>query len=341
MQTRTITLAGASLLFAAQSALCQNPAASQTVDAMQQRRQFEPAGGNNQTNAPELYAGETSDIGPQSVLKMNLPHWHLEAVADEEIYYTDNMFLDGQFRQSADVAVSTIQAALVAPEQKVLGGELTPRIGIQQQWFNYGLFDNAHITAVKFPDIFTGTAVSLDTFDFNAQTCFADATWTRDNWVITAGFNFQQLVDSGTYDEFYREYTPNWSIEKTFIFSPTLSLTAGYQGDFRFTTTHNPPMGLANDLNDRTDHTIFGVVNFKLCQHAILQPYYQLEFSHYTAQSRDDYLNTFGLALYMPITKNISLRTFYSYARLNTDGSLAQNYENNQGGLGLTLSVEF
>src|SRR5579863_10360761 len=143
MQTKTLTLAGVSLLFAAQGAFGQNPAASQTVDTMQQRRQFE-SGGNNQTNAPELYAGETSDLGPQSVLKMNTPRWHLEAVADEEIFYTDNMFLDNLLRQSADVAVSTIQVALVAPQMKVFGGELTPRIGYQSQWFTYGLFDNAH-----------------------------------------------------------------------------------------------------------------------------------------------------------------------------------------------------
>jgi hypothetical protein len=341
MQTKTLILTGGSLLFAAQSALCQNPAASQTVDTMQQRRQIESAGGMSQTNAPELYSGETSDIGPQSVLKMNVPHWHLEAVADEEMFYTDNMFLDGHLRESADVNVSTIQAALVAPEHKVFGGILTPRIAYQHQWFNYGLFDNAHITTINIHNIFVPLQASLDTFDFNAQTVFTDAAWTRDNWVITAGFNFQRLLDSGTYNEFYREYTPNWSIQKTFVLCPHLTVTAGYQGDFRFTITQNAPTGYGSDLNDRTDHTVFGVVNFKVCQHAIIQPYYQFEASHYTGQSRDDYLNTFGLALYVPITKNISLRTFYSYARLNTDGAFVQNYENNQGGLGATLSVEF
>jgi hypothetical protein len=341
MQTKTFALAGASLLIAAQNTLGQNPAASQAVDTLQQRRQFEPADSNAQTNAPELYSGETSDIGPQSVLKFKTPRWHLEGVADEEIFYTDNMFLDNQLEQSADVLVSTIQAALVAPEQKVFGGVLTPRIGYQHQWFTYGLFDNAHITTVNLANVFANSQTSLDTYDFNAQTVFADTVWTRDNWTVSVGFNFQRLLDSGTYREFYREYTPNWSIEKTFVLSPALSLTAGYQGDYRFTLAQNLHTGTPGGVNDRVDNTLFGVLNFKLCPHAIIQPYYQIEQSHYTTQSRDDLLSTCGLALYFPITKNVSLRTFYSYSRLSTDGYLVPDYQNMQGGLGATLSVEF
>ena len=341
MQTKTLTLAGASLLIAAQSALAQNPAASQTVDAMQQRRQFEPAADNGQTNAPELYSGETSDIGPQSVVRIKSPRWHFEAVADEEIFYTDNMFLSDQQEQSVDVAVSTIQVALVAPEQKIFGGTLTPRLGYQHQWYTYGLFDNTHITTVNLVNIFQPSQTSLDTYDFNAQTVFADAVWTRDNWAIGVGFNFQRLLDSGTYREFYREYTPNWSIEKTIELCPALSLTAGYQGDYRFTLAQNVALGTSGGANDRVDNIAFGMLNFKLCPHAILQPYYQFEESHYTSLDRDDLLNTCGLALYLPLTKNVSLRAFYSYSRFTTDGFLVPDYQNMQGGLGATLSIEF
>ena len=73
----------------------------------------------------------------------------------------------------------------------------------------------------------------------------------------------------------------------------------------------------------------------------MLQPFYQFEYSHYTRVSRDDFLNSFGLTLYCPLTKNISLRAFVGYDDLNTDGLFAQDYEQLNAGGGLNLFIRF
>ena len=342
MQTKIIALLGAGLTFAAQNLHAQNAGANQLVDTAQQRRQLEQSANAGAGDAPELYAGEASDLGPQSVLKIKPRRWHLEAFGDAQYFYTDNMFLSDHVRQGADVLVSTVQAALVAPPLNVAGGRLASRVGYQHQWFTYGLLDN---DLVNISDFKTGISqahlVKLNTFDFNAQTFFGDVSWSRDNWTVTAGFDYRRLLDSGNYDEFYHEAVPNWGVQKTFNLAPKLTAAAGYQGDYRFTDSARPPANFGGDLNDRTDHSLFATLNFNACKYAVLQPFYRFQFTHYTAENRDDYLNSFGIALYFPITKNISLRTFLNYDLLNTDGVFVQSYNKFDAGGGVNLNIRF
>ena len=72
-----------------------------------------------------------------------------------------------------------------------------------------------------------------------------------------------------------------------------------------------------------------------------MQPYYNFQYTHYTRIDRDDFLNSFGLTLYCPLTENITLRGFVGYDDFNTDGFYAQNYEQLSAGGGLNLSVRF
>jgi len=53
------------------------------------------------------------------------------------------------------------------------------------------------------------------------------------------------------------------------------------------------------------------------------------------------YLHSFGLALYFPINKNISLRTFLNYDLLNTDGVFVQSYNKIDAGGGINFSIRF
>jgi hypothetical protein len=76
-------------------------------------------------------------------------------------------------------------------------------------------------------------------------------------------------------------------------------------------------------------------------RYAILQPFYRCQFTHYTRIDRTDLLNSFGLALSCPITKQITLRTFVGYDTQTTDGFYVQNYQKLDAGAGLNLTVRF
>jgi hypothetical protein len=101
------------------------------------------------------------------------------------------------------------------------------------------------------------------------------------------------------------------------------------------------PPAYTEGFNDRTDHSLIIVGSWRLCSHAVLQPFYRLKFTHYTDIDRDDWMNSFGLTLYCPFTNHIALRAFVGYDNLQTDALFAQHYEQLTAGGGLNLTVSF
>jgi hypothetical protein len=344
MQSKTFFASSVFLALALGVAHAQTPGASQQVDNAQRQRQLQSIAGLPDTTntVPEFYEGETSDIGPQSVLQVKRQRTYFQAFADEQFFYTDNAFLANHGKQSASVLISTVQAALAPSPYELAGGLFSPRIGYQQEWFTYGLADST--TVLVYPSL---QRVDISQFDFNAGTVFSDVAWSRQNWTFTAGCDYRRLLSSDNYDEFYHEFVPRWAVRRDFQLRDSVIISVGYEGDYRFTyaappAAPNPTSPVYPDTyNDRTDQSLVLVGSWQLCPHAILQPYYRLQYSHYTQIARDDWLNSFGLTLYCPITQQISLRTFVTYDIANTDGFYVQNYQKFDGGAGLNLTVSF
>jgi hypothetical protein len=341
MRTIRYLLTAAATALIVPAARAQLPNASQQVDTLQQHNQLEETAQSFlATNVPSLYDSEASDVGPQTVVQNKPRRTWIEAYGDEQYFFTDNMFLADHNKQGADALVSTVQAAFAPTPFDVGDGQLSPRIGYQQQWFNYDL---ARSDTAQVFNLHTSTfqTVSLDTFDFNVSTVFGDVTWRQQNWLFRVGTDFRRLLDSGSYDEFYREYVPRWSVMREFPLTKNTGISMGYEGDYRVTETQTPPSGFGENYNDRTDHSLFIVGSWQLCRYAVLQPFYQFEYSHYTRIDRDDFLNSLGLTLYCPLTKNVTLRAYVSYDDLNTDGQFAQDYEQLSAGGGLNLFIRF
>lgn len=313
------------------------------VDSAQQRRELEEAAqtlGDGET-VPELFTGEASDVGPQSVVKFKSRKSYFELSADAQYFHTDNMFLADGGKVGTDVLVSMVQAAL-APGAYPLGdGQFTPRLGYRHEWFNYGLANSEIIDVFDFN---TGVfrKAKLGEFDFNAQTVFTDGRWRRGEWIIGGGFDYQRLFDSGNHNQFYAEFVPRWEVRRIIPLRDAGALAIAYEGDYRFTDSDLPPVGEDSDLSDRTDHSL--VLNFThvLCEHAIVQPYYRFQYTHFTSgQDRNDYLNTIGIALFCPLTRDISLRAFVSYDIMRTSSGFAQDYNKLDVGGGLGLAIRF
>jgi hypothetical protein len=346
MKTKNLTVVATTVFCSILPTFGQMPVASQQVDAIQQRRQMEqsaPWPGATNT-VPELYAGEGSDIGPQSVLQVKPRRQLIEAFADVQYFYTDNMFLANQGKQSADVLVSTVSAALAPTPYECYDGLLAARLGYQHQWFSYGLA-NAKQLEINVYDPGLGDyepkTVGLDYFDFNALTVFGEVTWSRQNWTLALGGDFRQLMDSDVYSEFYREYVTHWSVRRDFITSQNTALSIAYEGDYRLTDSQYVPLSAGNNYNDRTDNSLVIVGSWRLCKNAILQPSYRFQATHFTCTDRNDFLHSFGLALYCPITDKVTLRTYVSYDNMKSDGFYVQSYQKLDAGGGVNLTVRF
>jgi hypothetical protein len=316
----------------------------QQMDTVNERRQIESAAHSAETgqSAPDLYPGEQSDVGPQSVLKVKPRRSWFELSADVEYFYTDNMFLERTNTQGADVLVSTIQFAVAPSPYALWGGDFFPRLGFQQQWYDFGL---ASDHAVNFFDFQTKTPKTghLSSFDFNAQTIFADGRWTRDNWIVDAGASFRRLMDTESYSQFYREWVPHWGVQRLFPLGDKNLVTVGYEGDLRFTGASFPPPHTGDDFDDRIDQSLFANYTYSLCRYALVQPFYRFQYTRFLKDTevRQDYRHSLGLAIYCFLTPQISVRTFVGYDLMNSSSHRVPDYRKLDAGGGLNLTFRF
>ena len=339
MNTITKLICAALIFCAGRTVFAQTQ--NQLVDEVRQRQALAQAAGHlvATNNLQEFYPGETEDLGPQPVVLRAPRYQPITASADEQWYYTDNMFLN-QKKKGVDVLVSTLMVAVDPKPMDFLGGQLDPQLGYQHQWFSYNLASDKTIGALD-PVALTTNQINLNKLDFNVSTIYANAAWRSHEWQANAGFNYLRLLDSQNYQEFYHELTPTWALRREFKLNETQSLAISYEGDYRFTDTSSFPGPGGKEYNDRTDHSLVVVGAWQLCSHAILQPSYRFQYTHYLALRRDDYLNAFTLTLYVPINQTIALRAFVSYNVLRTDGAFASDYESLNAGGGLNLNVRF
>jgi hypothetical protein len=290
-------------------------------------------GGSN--SVPELYQGEASDVGPQSVLQAKARRTLFEARADVQFFYTDNVLLKERRKLDTEVLVSTVEAAL-APTPYALGnGTLAPRLGYRHQWFDFGL-DGARI-----PE----TPLKLRDLDFNAQTVFADALWTQGKWTFGGGLDATRLMQTDNYHQFYEELVPNWTARRTFAVNDRAAFAVGYEGDYRFTHIAPQFLGFAtSDASDRTDHSLVLTYTQLMCKHVVFQPYYRMKYTHFAdfpQGPRNDYLNSLGAGLYWLVCPHFTVRTFVNYDLLVAGNPHVENYRKLDAGGGIAATLQF
>jgi hypothetical protein len=312
-------------------ATAQNAAAIDQVDSVQQRRSIEQATElryETGETAPELYPGESEDIGPQSVLAAKRRRSLFQGSADIQYYYTDNAFLDHSSRVPSGVMVSTAQAEL-APEPYKLGdGEFAPYLGFRQQWFDFFQY-HAHDPSMK-------------VYDFNAQTAFVGEEWTwKKNWQFGAGFDYTRLMTTASYHQFYSEYVPRWDATYLIPMGGKNVLSLGYEGFYHITDASQFIILPENSLFDRLDQMFVAGFSWVPCDHFMVQPYYSFRYTHFTKTvHRDDYLNTVGVGAYYFFCKYCSARIFTSFDNRQSNVTQAQ-YHELAAGVGANVTLKF
>jgi hypothetical protein len=316
----------------------QTPGAIEQVDSFKRRGRPDELfkkGVQKDGTVQEFFKGELLDVGTQSVVLMKPRRRYFETSADSQFFYTSNMFLqeegNGTRLTDTSVWVNTAQVAFMPPPFQLGPGDLWMRAGYRHQWFNYGLENHAR---------------QLGSFDFDAQTVFAEARYRlNDRWVLQAGFDWVRLLNHTpnylNYDEFYKEYVPSWSVYRQFHFSETKVLIAGYQGNFHFSETPgNPPV----NQNNRTDHSLLVSYSHALTPTWSIHPFYRLQFTPYTAPAngaRLDVLHSIGLSCQYNFTDRIAARLFVNYDLKESDNPLVADYRKFDAGTGVNFYFRF
>lgn len=280
--------------------------------------------------APELYSGETSDVGPQFIVRSKPIRQWFSATVDSQYYYTSNVFLTEHHPADTTILVNTAEVAVAPTAFEVAGGLLAPRVGFRQQWYNYGL-DN--------------TGNQYNNFDFDVQTAFTDTRYTfYQTWYAQIGFEWTRLLQHeppmADYSEFYKEYVPEWALGKYFPINDSMMFTVEYSGAYHVTNVDPTPIA---DINDRLDQGLRVAYTQELIPNLYLQPYLHFLYSDYVNESagRNDYLFTGGVSLAYSVNKWATVRTFTSYDIKDSDNPNYPDYKNFNSGGGLTLSINF
>ncbi len=151
------------------------------------------------TNAPELYPGENSDIGPQRILKLTPRPTPWELYFDSQVFYTNNATFSADPKTGSGVLVNTVQVTYSPGPYKLGSNAFAPSAGIASQWYNYG-------------------RKSLRPLSFDAQTAFLNGKYNLGaHWQIFGGVNYTRLLKPN-YEESYREYLPNLGVQRLFPF---------------------------------------------------------------------------------------------------------------------------
>jgi hypothetical protein len=305
------------------------PAAVQQLQNSQQalQQQVPLADLRAGTNAPELYPGENLDVGPQRILRLNPRPTYFEALFDGEVFYTDNANFDTSANAiGSAVFVNTVLAAFAPSEYKLGPGKFAPAVGFSSQWYNY---DSSRMSSL----------------DFDAQTVFINGRYTLDNWQFGLGANYTRLLNQPDYNQTYREFLPNFSVQRVFPIGDNMLFAIADQVDYHFTDVP-PTGGTRSDINDRFDDIVNFTYSWQMTRHFILQPFYRFQYSNYkfdtlATSDRNDYLHTFGVTLYYFFNKNVSLRTFFNYSLKQSDDPNTPAYHEYDGGLGASLNFSF
>jgi hypothetical protein len=285
--------------------------------------------------APELFAGELDDVGPQFLLvpapaERGEPttggktHW-LEALADAQYLYTSNALLTEKGNSDTGLMIVTLQAAANLPTFDIAGRQIETKAGYRHQWWMYSLHDSGS---------------GLNDFDFAVSTFFIQARHTLgENWVTGLGLDYNRLLShDNEWTEFYTELVPSWFAERNFSFGEKAMLTAGLYGSYHWTHTDDP----VSHINDRLDTALGITYSYALAPNFYVQPYYRIQWSHYTENSdRNDMYNSIGLGLTYSINEWSALRAFVGYENRNSTDPIVPDYGKWDTGAGITLSVKF
>ena len=317
------------------------PAAIQQLQNSQAQMQMAVPELRTGTNAPELYAGENEDIGPQRILRVNgqasavaapRRQW-FDVTLDSQVFYSDNAnFGAAASRISSAVFVNTAQAAL-APAPFDLGpGKFAPVAGFSSQWYNY-------------------SSGQMSPLDFDAQTAFVNLRYFLGNWQFSLGGNYTRLLSQNNYAETYREWLPNFTVQRVFPVSDRLAVIVGNVVDYHFTHIPAPFPGYRDDLNDHFDDMVFLSLNWQVTPHFTVQPFYRFQYSLYqndtlsatlpSSTQRTDFLNAVGVTLLYNFNSHVGLRAFFSYNTKTSDDEFTSHYDEINGGIGASLDIRF
>jgi hypothetical protein len=173
----------------------------------------------------------------------------------------------------------------------------------------------------------------------------------REKWLVGGGMDHNRLLTStdGSYTEFYSEFAPNLSLQRSFELSKKSAISinmgvAGHITHFDLDPTYTGQKGYPENSNafDRVDESATVTYSRELLPQLGFQTFYRAQFTQYTRNHvRKDLTQTLGVVLAYSLCKEASLRAFANFEGRSSEDPNIADYQKVDTGMGLSLRVQF
>ena len=318
--------------------ICGSPLSAQTVvdqvDQMQRRSELSRPQfrAGETTQAPLLFEDELEDIGPQFLLLESARHKPSRIVSDLQFAVTSNATLNEENPESSTVAILMNEYTFSLEPEDWRNGKLGLVGGIRHFIYRYGLPNSDNKLIDETP---------VDTNDFDAIQPFASITHVRGKNTIALEIHYLEMKSRSTDATIYREAVPALRVSRALGVQQSSHYLIQYQGNFRETKTETGEL-LPEDWNNRTDHAL-SLFYSQEWGKLFFQPSYRFQFSHYTHSDRDrnDFYNTFAVAVLYRLKPYLVLRFFSSYELRDSTEPETLDYKVGDAGFGGAVNIKF
>jgi hypothetical protein len=227
--------------------------------------------------APELFAGELNDLGPQFLLQPGAaaaPRY--EAWTDFELTGTSNVTLAPSHPTASTLLSAQGGITWRGLAQARWGGRFNVEAGLRGQAYRYGFLSNAN-HPVDF--------IEIDRNNFDLAGAHTQGVWRRGNWLATAGLRGATLRSRSTGRQFYREAVGDAQLVRQWGWRQSTFVAAGVDGARRWTRTDSFGL-LPASWNDRAELAAFVTLEQRLGAHWRLQPSARVQGARYTHADR-------------------------------------------------------
>lgn len=295
-------------------------------------------------NAPEIYPGESEDLGTQRLLSEKPVVRYFEANVDTQYTYTSNANLDHTNPKDTGVWATTLSLTFSPEAIEVGPGKLNLSAGYRHLFWVYDLKKQSG---------------PLNYGNFELSSLFMAARYSfNETWRASLGLDYNRVLtnsrsswrlsrdlEPGSWKEAYVAWNPNWSLDKTFSLSSKVFASLSYSGGYHFTHTDPYPTSW---VNDHLDNSLMGSLIYQFSEKLMLQPYARVQHSLYTRsgnvkgdEHRRDFTRSLGANVMYTFSDRWSARASISGEFRNSNDPNVTDYSKFESAIGLSAVFKF
>lgn len=303
---------------------------------------------------PELYEGESEDLGPQVLLDSGAPaaqpkHQYFQLWTHGSVNHLTNPTQNESRDSGANLMVLGAGFAINHKPVERDTGTLYFQLGATYDIFRYGEFNN------KENDVINGNII--DIYDFDASGLYAHMTFkpNDNNLKYDLGLRYAYLSRAdGNHSLIYEETVPYFGVDYTWNLKYDATLNIAYAASYHFSTTKtqanvpNPP--LHQDAYNRFTHGITGVYTYPFREKYYVQPVLRFQHIKYPhnrkstfnyQDDRTDMVSVAGLTVGWKINEDTDLKLYTTYERRDSTEDPVQDYSNWTTGLASSINFRW